>query len=158
VHELRDRLELPGMRVLQFGFDGDPHNLHLPANHPELAVVYTGTHDNDTSRGWWESASAEQRARVAAALAAAGVDEPDPAWAMIRLAFSSRARLAVVPLQDVLGLGNEARINLPGTSENNWSWRFSEEDLTLALAARLREATASAARLAPTPGSSTLGP
>lgn len=138
VARLRDGLGLPGMRVLQFAFDGDEENLHLPAHHPEDAVVYTGTHDNDTAAGWWAQATEDERASARRAMSAAGVDDPDPAWALIRLAFSSRARLAIVPMQDVLGLGSEARMNTPGRVSGNWAWRMEEAALTEGLAERLR--------------------
>jgi len=98
------------------------------------AVVYTGTHDNDTTRGWWESLADEDRAW-------AELDPADPAWSLIGAAWSSRAALAVAPLQDVLDLGAEARMNLPGTEEGNWAWRYGAGDLTLELAARLRGLT-----------------
>jgi 4-alpha-glucanotransferase len=147
VVRLREDLGLPGMRVLQFAFDGGESNPHLPANHPENAVVYTGTHDNDTAAGWWASATNEQRRAARAAMTAAGVEGDDPVWAMVRLALSSRARLAIVPMQDLLGLGSEARMNTPGRLAGNWSWRVEEGALTPRLAGRLREATAHAGRM-----------
>jgi 4-alpha-glucanotransferase len=134
VTRLRRELGFPGMLVLQFAFDGTRDNPYLPENHEEDAVVYTGTHDNDTTRGWWESLSDEQRARTP-------LDWHDPVWSLIELAESSRARLALVPLQDVLELGSEARMNHPGTSEGNWAWRYDPGALTDERAARLRDAT-----------------
>jgi 4-alpha-glucanotransferase len=122
------------MVVLQFALGGDPANPHLPANHEENSVVYTGTHDNDTTRGWWESLSAEERAW-------SELDPADPARSLLEVAWASRAALAVAPLQDVLSLGTKARMNLPGTEEGNWQWRFSAGDLTDELAAGLRELT-----------------
>ena len=98
VVRLRRELGFPGMAVLQFALGGDPSNPHLPENHHEQSVVYTGTHDNDTTRGWWDSLSAADRAWT-------GLDPADPAWSLIELAWRSRAALAVAPLQDVLGLG-----------------------------------------------------
>ncbi|MBD0329340.1 MAG: 4-alpha-glucanotransferase [Thermoleophilia bacterium] len=124
VERLRDELGLPGMRVLQFAFDGNPRNPHLPENHPEHAVAYTGTHDNDTAVGW---------ARATGAL-----DADEPHWALIELAFASRARVAIVPAQDVLGLGSEARLNTPGRAEGNWRWRLEPGQLTREHARRLR--------------------
>jgi 4-alpha-glucanotransferase len=122
------------MKVLQFAFDGDPDNVHLPAHHDERSVVYTGTHDNDTTMGWWETLDADTRARVRA-------EVPDPheqmPWALVRLALSSPARLAVVPAQDLLALGSEARMNTPGASEGNWLWRAAGGSFTPALAARV---------------------
>jgi 4-alpha-glucanotransferase len=120
VEELRRDAGLPGMKVLQFAFDGDPSNPHLPAHHEELSVVYTGTHDNDTTLGWWRSLAEETRALVRAQLLDPQEDLP---WALVRLALSSRARLAVFPAQDLLGLGSEARMNTPGEPVGNWTWR-----------------------------------
>ena len=134
VVRLRRELGFPGMVVLQFALGGDPTNPHLPGNHEVNAVVYTGTHDNGTTRGWWESLADEDRAW-------AELDPADPAWSLIGAAWSSRAALAVAPLQDVLDLGAEARMNLPGTEEGNWAWRYGAGDLTLELAARLRGLT-----------------
>jgi 4-alpha-glucanotransferase len=148
VDQLREELGLPGMRVLQFAFsDDDPANPHRPDRHRENAVAFTGTHDNDTSAGWWANADAGERARLEAALEAAGIDDPEPAWAMVRLALASPARLAVVPVQDLLGLGSEARMNTPGRANGNWTWRLRHGTLTPELAARLREATAAAGRV-----------
>jgi 4-alpha-glucanotransferase len=134
VVRLRRELGFPGMVVLQFAHGGNPANPHLPANHEEQAVVYTGTHDNDTTLGWWRSLPAEERART-------GLDAAEPAWSLLERAWGSRAALAVAPLQDVLGLGSEARMNLPGTDGGNWSWRYEAGALTDALAARLAELT-----------------
>src|SRR4051794_39949154 len=117
VERLRDGLGYPGMVVLQFGFDGDPSSPHLPENHVENRVVYTGTHDHDTIRGWWDGLDAATRARVQASIDAHGVAEDQPQWSLIRLAFASPARLAMVQAQDVLGLGSEARMNMPGTAK-----------------------------------------
>jgi 4-alpha-glucanotransferase len=135
VNALRKRLDVPGMKVLQFGF-GDPGSrIYLPQNFEPNCVVYTGTHDNDTSAGWWEhSASDEEREHAAAYL---GKPEDGMHWALIRAALASVARLAIVPLQDVLGLGSEARMNTPSLTDGNWGWRFSSGALTEALAAKL---------------------
>ena len=134
VYRLRDRLRLPGMVVLQFGFTGRRSSPHRLENHPEGAVVYTGTHDHDTALGWWSSLSRQ-------AQRATGLDQADPAWSLIELALSSRASLAIVPAQDVLGLGGEARLNTPGRPVGNWRWRLRRGQLTSEHAARLREAT-----------------
>jgi 4-alpha-glucanotransferase len=134
VTRLRRELGFPGMLVLQFAFEGGRDNPYLPENHEEDAVVYTGTHDNDTTLGWWESLSAEQRARTP-------LDRDDPVWSLIELALASPARLSLVPLQDVFELGSEARMNHPGTSEGNWAWRYDPGALTGDRAARLRAAT-----------------
>jgi 4-alpha-glucanotransferase len=139
VVRLRHELGYPGMVVLQFGLGRDPSNPHLPANHHEHSVAYTGTHDNDTTRSWWESLSEDDRAWT-------GLDAADPAWSLIEAAWSSRAALAITPLQDVLGLGNEARMNLPGTEHGNWQWRYAPDELTRERAERLRALTASSRR------------
>jgi 4-alpha-glucanotransferase len=139
VVRLRRELGFPGMVVLQFALGGDPTNPHLPENHEEQSVVYTGTHDNDTTLGWWQSLSDEDREWTA-------LDPADPAWDLIRHAWESRAALAIAPLQDVLSLGNEARMNLPGTEDGNWEWRYGARDLTDANARRLRELSESSRR------------
>jgi 4-alpha-glucanotransferase len=132
VERLRDELGLPGMHVLQFGLAGGRANPHRLENHREWAVVYTGTHDNDTAVGFARSS---------------GLDlGPEPNWTLIEAALSSRSRLAIVPMQDVLGLGSEARMNRPGTLEGNWLWRMDEGALTPELAARLRTVAESAGR------------
>jgi 4-alpha-glucanotransferase len=139
VVRLRHELGFPGMAVLQFALGRDPTNPHLPENHQEQSVVYTGTHDNDTTLGWWESLSDADRAWTA-------LDPTNPAWSLIEAAWSSRAALAVAPLQDVLCLGAHARMNLPGTEEGNWQWRYSPAQLTDELADRLRALTESSRR------------
>ena len=135
VEALRTGFGLPGMKVLQFAFDGSPDNPYLPQHHGEQSVVYTGTHDTVTTVGWWSSLDEPTRERVRPVL-------PDPAepmpWALVRLALSSTARLSVVPAQDLLGLGSEARMNTPGTDEGNWSWQAPRGAFDEALAERLR--------------------
>jgi 4-alpha-glucanotransferase len=148
VERLRDDLGYPGMVVLQFGFDGDPRSPHLPDNHVEARVVYTGTHDHDTIRGWWDGLDLETRERVDRSIDAHGVRDAEPHWSLIRLAFASPARLAMVQAQDVLGLGSEARMNMPGTAKGAWRWRLRDGALTSDLAKRLREATEAAERTA----------
>jgi 4-alpha-glucanotransferase len=138
VVRLRERLGLPGMVVLQFGFEGGRTSPHRPENHPENAVAYTGTHDHDTALGWWSSLTAAQRR-------ATGLDPADPAWSLVELALSSSARLAILPVQDLLGLGSDARLNTPGRTGGNWSWRLRGQ-LTAELAVRLRAATETAGR------------
>jgi 4-alpha-glucanotransferase len=134
VVRLRNELGLPGMVVLQFQLGGE-RNPHRPANHPQQAVVYTGTHDNDTALGWWESLTENERA-------ATDVDPADPAWSLIAQAWHSRAALSVTPLQDVLRLGGEARMNLPGSEGGtNWKWRYDTKALTPELARELRALT-----------------
>jgi len=140
VEKLRDDFDFPGMRVLQFGFDDKgAENPYLPFNFVENCVCYTGTHDNDTTVGWWKSMSDAQRRQV---LDYAGArDDREINWTVIRLAMESIADTVVFPLQDVLGLGSEARMNVPGRADGNWSWRYDPAALTGEIAARLRSAT-----------------
>lgn len=122
VERLRDALGLPGMVVLQFGWaDGEPDNVHDVANHREHRIAYTGTHDNDTLRGWYESLPDATRARVDADRPHA---EREPWWDLIALTFSSRAAVAMLQAQDVLGLGTAARMNQPGTASGSWRWQL----------------------------------
>lgn len=147
VQRLRDGLGLPGMAVLQFGFDpDDPRGPHRLENHREDQILYTGTHDNDTLRGWWETLPADRRAEVDAAVAAAGVEEPEPWWSLLRLAQRSPARLCMLQAQDVLGLGSEARMNVPGSIGRSWRFQLEEGQLTDELAARLAAVTREADR------------
>src|SRR5690606_7339762 len=151
VRALGDRFALPGMVVLQFGFDGKPDNPHLPVNHRENAVVYTGTHDNDTTEGWYATLDEPTRAWVRATLAQAapGVDADAPVHELAAAAaYASRACLAVVPLQDLLGLGSLSRMNTPGTTLGNWQWRFDWPEIPHDLAKRERARLAAAGRLA----------
>lgn len=143
VHALRDQFGFPGMKVLQFAFD-TPANPYLPHNHVPNCVVYTGTHDNNTTVGWFQSLSEEERERVRAYL---GRDGSDIAWDLMRLALMSVADLAIIPLQDVLRLGAEARMNTPGLLGQNWAWRFRAEALNEGLAGGLRFLTAVYGRL-----------
>jgi 4-alpha-glucanotransferase len=148
VQRLRDDLGLPGMVVLEFAFDASGRrNPHHPDNHVEHRVVYTATHDQDPVRGWWDGLAPPARARVQAALDERGIVEREPHWALIRLAFASPARLAMIQAQDVLGLGCDARMNVPGRAGGNWRWRLERGALTPALAARLRGVTEQAGRL-----------
>jgi 4-alpha-glucanotransferase len=146
VEELRDGLDLPGMKILQFAFDGDPDNDYLPANQPPNSVVYTGTHDNDTARGWWDGVGPEFRDRLAAALGREVCDD-GAAWALVELAETAPASTCIVPVQDLLALGNEARMNLPGTVDGNWMWRLAEP-LSPELATSFRGLCADAGRVA----------
>ena len=140
VYKLRDELGLPGMVVLHWAFGGSRDNPHSPENHRVNQVVYTSTHDTDTTVGWWESLRPRERK-------ATGLDPAEPHWGLIRIAEESRASLAIVPVQDVLGLGSEARMNRPGQVQGNWSWRLEPGQLRRSLASRLRELTESNARL-----------
>lgn len=146
VEALLEATGLPRMKVLQFAFS-EPDSKHLPHHHLPNAVTYTGTHDNDTVRGWFAGLGAEERQRVRDYLGFAG--ENGIEWAMIRAAYTSVAEAAVVPLQDVLGLGGEARMNRPGANGGNWSWRAREEEIRDGLAARLRRLAELSGRLAP---------
>jgi 4-alpha-glucanotransferase len=147
VHELRDRLKIPGMAVLQFGF-GDPGaHAHLPHSFTPDKVVYTGTHDNDTVLGWWESWATEHERRHAKAYL--GHPEDGIHWAMIRAAIDSVASLCVLPLQDILGLGSDARMNTPSSDRGNWRWRFQPDLLRPELAEKLATLTEVADRLPP---------
>ncbi len=149
VHRLRDELGLLGTLVLQFGFEpGQPRSPHRFENHAEQRVIYTGTHDHDTIRGWWESVDVRQRQLATAELQARTIDiGKEPWWALIRLAFDSPARVAMVQAQDILGLGSQARMNDPRRATGNWRWRMEEKALTPALARRLRAITEEAGRL-----------
>jgi 4-alpha-glucanotransferase len=144
------------MRVLQFAFGDDEESRYmLPESYPERCMAYTGTHDNDTAAGWFRdpppaagtsAALLHARERERAGLYLGG-DGPDLHWRMIGAVLGSRANTAIFPLQDVLGLGSGARMNRPGTVHGNWQWRFREDDLTAAHAARLRELTEASGRL-----------
>lgn len=144
VEALRLRHGFPGMKVLQFAFEGGPANPYLPHNYQPLEVVYTGTHDNDTSLGWYLALAPEVRAHVDEYLAAANEAMP---WPLIRAALASVAVLAIVPMQDVLGLGGEHRMNRPGTNQGNWRWRFDWSQLDAEVAPRLHRLSALYGRL-----------
>jgi 4-alpha-glucanotransferase len=134
VRALRRRLDIPGMRVMQFGFGNPGAHTYLPHQFERNTVVYTGTHDNDTILGWWHSAAEHERCHASAYL---GHDAGGINWAFIRAAQASIADLCVVPLQDVLGLSSEARMNVPSRRDGNWTWRYGAGALTNELAARL---------------------
>ncbi len=125
VEALRDGLKLPGMRVLQFGFGGEADNTHLPHRFERNSVVYTGTHDNDTTAGWFDSLDKTTRTRVRRY---ATPGDASPVWALIRLAMASVADRAIIPAQDLLELGGAARMNTPGVGEGNWRWRLGWRD------------------------------
>lgn len=135
VDQLRHDFNLPGMRVLQFGFDGSADNPHLPHNFAPDTVAYTGTHDNDTTLGWYRALDAAAAARVDTYLGADAGAMPQALW---RATTASVARLAVLPMQDALALGTEARLNVPGTAVGNWRWKLAEGALRSELAAQLR--------------------
>jgi 4-alpha-glucanotransferase len=144
VHRLRDQFGLPGMRILQFAFDGGADNPYLPHNHEVNSVVYTGTHDNDTTLAWFESLPIEQQCVVLDYLG--HPSEPMP-WPLIRAALASVARLAILPMQDVLRAGRGERMNMPGSHDGNWQWRFTWEQVLPGLGARLRGLTRRYGRL-----------
>jgi 4-alpha-glucanotransferase len=147
VRKLRDDLKLPGMVITQFGFNpDDPRSPHRIENHVKRAVAYTGTHDADPIAGWWESADVVERADAERAMAAAGIDEPEPHWALMALTLRSRAVAAFVQAQDVLGLGSDSRMNMPGVEGGNWGWKLEPGQLNAGLAARLREITVASGR------------
>ncbi len=139
VYRLRDELGLPGIAVLLWAFGRRPANPHAPANHRASQVVYTSTHDTDTVVGWFDGLTAKQRTLT-------GLDPHEPQWGLIELALQSRAAVAIVPAQDVLGLGSDARMNRPGKTLGNWSWRLDRGQLTPELAERLRGAATRGAR------------
>jgi 4-alpha-glucanotransferase len=149
VYALRDQFQIPGTKVLQFAFDGHPDNPYLPHRYVPNSVVYTGTHDNNTTRGWYAEASASQRLEMWRYLERHPGDEGDAAPLLIRLAWSSAAALAIAPLQDLLNLGHEARMNVPGSSAGNWSWRFTEDMLAESAFQWLRDLTVTSNRFAP---------
>lgn len=147
VERLRRLLGIPGMAVLQFAFDpAEPGTVHWPEHHRRDLVLYTGTHDNDTLRGWWDGLPPERRALAEHAVR--GYDDPEPEWRVIRLAHDSPAVLAMVQAQDLLGLGSQARMNHPGRERGQWRWRLRPGQLTRTHAERLRAVTARAGRLA----------
>lgn len=144
VEELRDQFHLPGMKVLHFAFGDTPRNPYLPHNHVQNCVIYTGTHDNDTTLGWFLSREEKERKAIIRYM---GHDTDNICWDMIRMALSSVADIAIFPLQDPLKLGSEARMNVPGEAEGNWSWRFQPDALTNEIASDLRELTVMYGRL-----------
>lgn len=144
VELLRERFNLPGMRVLQFAFGGDAANPFLPHNYVENAVVYTGTHDNDTTAGWYASLSRNDRTHLLKYLGRSTNPKPradEIAWELIRAAWSSVARHAVAPAQDILRLGTDARMNVPGQPTGNWAWRLKPGEMTDRLLDQLGELT-----------------
>lgn len=135
VDALRRQFGLPGMKILQFAFDGDPKNLYLPPHHEIDSVVYTGTHDNDTTLGWFNALGSEQQTMLRGYLANSQEDMP---WLLIRTAMMSVAQLAMVPMQDFLVMGSDQRMNIPGTDSGNWHWRFQWQQVQQGLELRIR--------------------
>ena len=145
VNELREKYELPGMSVLQFSFDGFSDNPHKPENITYDRIVYSGTHDNDTTLGWFNDQNTDSQNHILSTL---NITESSlVAEKMIDVVFNSAGQLAIVPLQDLLNLGSEARMNIPGISENNWSWKFQWEQITQDLANKTRDRLDAAGRL-----------
>ena len=141
VAALRDQFHFPGMSVLQFAFDGDPRNPFLPEHYPTDVVAYTATHDNNTSRGWYESLPEEQRRYLWSYLGRPAGNAEDVAGELMRLAWESPAILAVAPLQDVLNAGAEARMNWPGHAVGNWGWRATDEQVSAVALQKIGELT-----------------
>ncbi|MBF2007507.1 MAG: 4-alpha-glucanotransferase [Chlorogloeopsis fritschii C42_A2020_084] len=143
VEELRDRFDFPGMRILQFAFSGDSENPYLPHHYVKNCVVYPGTHDNDTAIGWWQQATPQEKQMVAKYLGYASPEEiKEINWVFIRMALASVADLAIIPLQDILGLDGSGRMNDPSVNAGNWRWRYnSSQQLTPELSQRLLEMT-----------------
>jgi len=135
VEELRDDFNLPGMKILQFAFGDDPHNPYLPSNYVTNCVAYTGTHDNDTTKGWADKLSAEEVDKIYDYL---GRPQLSIQCALIHAALGSVANLAIIPMQDILELGSEHRMNTPGTITGNWLWRFNWDQVTPERSERLR--------------------
>jgi len=144
VEALRAAVGCPGMRILQFAFGGDAHHGYLPHNYDANTVVYTGTHDNDTTRGWYATAGGVAQDRYRRYL---GADGADVSWDFIRMAWGSVAETAIAPMQDVLDLGGEARMNVPGTEDGNWGWRL--QDIPWWVEGRLLDLSESYGRLPP---------
>jgi 4-alpha-glucanotransferase len=134
VDALRKKYRLPGMKVLHFAFSGESANPYLPFRHDRDSLVYTGTHDNDTTLGWYDSLDEYTRGYVDEYL---GVSQEPMPWPLIRCALASRSHLAILPMQDILGLDSGHRMNVPGTTEGNWGWRFSWDQVHPDLPARL---------------------
>lgn len=156
VEVLRERFGWPGMAILQFAFGGDPQSTFLPHNYERRTVVYTGSHDNDTARGWWEggvgdSTRSEEEVEKERTFARdyLGTHGTEIHWDLIRAALTSVAEIAVLPLQDVLGLGSEARMNVPSRASGNWRWRYKRDQLTDRAKGRLRRLVEISGRLPP---------
>lgn len=152
VAALRDQFRVPGTRVLQFAFDGPSDNPYLPHNYVPNTVVYTGTHDNPTSRGWYEELPAHQRQNLWRYLQSPEGEGGRVSRELMRMAWSSAAAIAVAPLQDLLNLGPEARMNVPGRAEGNWAWRCTEEMISAPAFESLRDLTRASNRLCRLPG------
>ncbi|MCA1784730.1 MAG: 4-alpha-glucanotransferase, partial [Desulfobacteraceae bacterium] len=147
VHECMRRFQLPGMRVLQFAFGDDfPHSSYLPHHHIRDCIVYTGTHDNNTIRGWFEQELTDQAMTRLQRYLGSPVSKEKIHWQMMRLAMMSVADTVIIPLQDILGLGPDARLNNPGGAQDNWQWRLPKNSLTKQHAGWLKKTTATYGR------------
>jgi 4-alpha-glucanotransferase len=136
VTRLREQFGLPGMKILQFAFDGSPSNPYLPHNHEPMSVVYTGTHDNDTTLGWYQTLNDGQREILSRYFGHTPEQMP---WLLIRAALASVERMAILPMQDLLSLDSEHRMNTPGVPEGNWQWRFDWKQLDEGDMERMRD-------------------
>ncbi len=138
VVELRDKFGFPGMKILQFAFGTGSDNPFLPENYEENCVVYTGTHDNDTTVGWFEKLPDDLKKEVCSYLKCDGTNIH---WDLIRTAWKSKAAFALAPMQDLLGLNSEARMNTPASTSSNWKWRMKVDDMSIELARKMRDLT-----------------
>lgn len=147
VHQLLKKTGYPGMKVLQFAFDADQDSDYLPHHYNKNCVVYTGTHDNQTTRGWFDELSEADRKFLAAYLNKRILNREEISWDLIHVAMQSVAKLCIIPMQDYLSLGGEGRINTPSTLGDNWKWRMIEEEWTPAIVSRIRAITKLYARM-----------
>jgi 4-alpha-glucanotransferase len=142
VEKMRDSLGFPGMKILQFAFDSDENNGYLPHNYKTTnCVVYTGTHDNDTTLGWYLGDRVPYSSKERVERYGNCPDTQQIHWDFIRMAFSSVADIAIIPMQDILGFGSDCRMNIPSTAQGNWQWRCAEHFFTDEISARLRDET-----------------
>ncbi|GAB6137732.1 4-alpha-glucanotransferase [Halanaerobaculum tunisiense] len=142
--QLRDSLGLPGMKILQFAFHGGEDHDYLPHNYSKKAVVYTGTHDNNTTAGWYHEEASKEEKKMLHKYTTDFVTDSDyeqPTWQLLQLAWASPAQVAIAPLQDILSLGSYARLNTPGAATGNWQWRYQADQLTSNLATALQDLT-----------------
>lgn len=140
VQAIIEKFQLAGMRILQFGFCDEPKkNPHYLKSHTANSVVYTGTHDTNTARGWFENEAGKEQKKMLFELIGCKISGRQAAWEMMKLALNSKSTLAVIPMQDILGLGSEARMNVPATTKNNWVWRFSAGQISLRISERLAD-------------------
>ncbi|MDA3812740.1 MAG: 4-alpha-glucanotransferase, partial [Candidatus Cloacimonetes bacterium] len=143
VENLRDKFDFPGMKILQFAFDSDKENNYLPHKYQKNCVVYTGTHDNETTLGWFKNSSAERKEFLKIYLEK---EEIDICWDMIELAWKSEANIAIAPMQDFLCLDNAVRMNMPGTPDGNWQWRVEQKQLSSKLVQKIKDLTLQSVR------------